>query len=217
MAIIEPVSVSISVASPVTSLPVIDVTRFGYGEASHLSVPINHHLTEFAIDEWSGRSVAVEALAMIAQAMSRLEVGDLGVVAFGQSVNYHPLGTPWTSDAGRAIMSHLTFIEERTDVAALLSSVNELFTLTDTWNLHLILSDGICHDHAALIPLLNAALAHRIIVVFVILDATVCDINHVAYTPTGIKMMRYLETFPFQFYVGASRIKNVADHPSGLY
>lgn len=153
---------------------------------------------------------ALEALATIGQALGRLEVGDLSVMAFGQHARcLHPFGgSLWTSEIGRDLLPAFTFDEEHTEVASLLDAANEMFTATlpstsaAPWNLHLILSDGICHDHASLLPLLNAALAKRIITVFVILDPSVCEISHVNYAPGGgVKMTKYLETFPFQFYV----------------
>lgn len=153
---------------------------------------------------------ALEALATIGQALGRLEVGDLSVVAFGEHVHcLHPFGSsPWTSEIGRDLLPAFTFDEEHTEVASLLDAANEMFaatlpsTLATPWSLHLILSDGICHDHASLLPRINAALAKRIITVFVILDPSVCDISHVSYAPGGgVKMTKYLETFPFQFYV----------------
>ncbi|PJF18979.1 putative midasin [Paramicrosporidium saccamoebae] len=145
--------------------------------------------------------LAVEALAMTATALSRLEAGTISVTSFGESANcLHPATAPWNTDAGRALLTNLTFKDDSTDVASLLALINEGGGGSE-WQLHVILSDGICHDHANLAQLINAGLQRRIIHVFVILDPTVSEISHVEYRAEGIKMTKYLETFPFQFYV----------------
>lgn len=146
--------------------------------------------------------LALEALATTATALTRLEAGQLCVSTFGTEVQpVHPFELPWSAESGRAVCSALTFDEERTNMTALLELVNSLATPSSEWQLHVILSDGICHDHAALSTLVNAGLAARVIHLFVVLDASVADIKHVQYTSGGIKMIQYLETFPFQFYV----------------
>ncbi len=161
-------------------------------------------------------ALALEALATIAQAMSKLEVGQLSVVGFGaEATCLHGLAQPWMGgDAAQAIIDQLRFDEEHTDVAKMLALLNDDHFVPDAraapWHLNLILSDGICHDHQALTRLINAGLEKRIINVFIILDPAVCDISHVQYAPGGaIKMTKYLETFPFQFYLVLRDLKQL--------
>jgi midasin len=63
-------------------------------------------------------ALALEALTCIARALSRLEVGDLGVVAFGAAGRgvrtLHPLGTPFTDASGPALVSSFSFSGDNT-------------------------------------------------------------------------------------------------------
>ena len=57
-------------------------------------------------------SFALEALALLAGALTRLEVGDLAVLRFGGAVGVlplHTMGTPWTPEAGAHAAASLRF------------------------------------------------------------------------------------------------------------
>ena len=54
---------------------------------------------------------AVEALVTLSKAMASLEVGEVGLLAFGGSDSVrelHALGQPWSDEAGAAALSQLT-------------------------------------------------------------------------------------------------------------
>ncbi len=77
-------------------------------------------------------ALALEALTCIARAMSRLEVGELGVLSFGASGRgvrtLHPLGAPFTDAAGPGLVSSFSFAGEHTvadaPVGALLDTLD---------------------------------------------------------------------------------------------
>jgi hypothetical protein len=82
-------------------------------------------------------ALALEALTCIARAMSRLEVGELGVLSFGTSGEkgvriLHPLGAPFTDAAGPGLVSSFTFAGEHTvadaPVGALLDTLDVQLT-----------------------------------------------------------------------------------------
>ena len=91
------------------------------------------------------------------------------------------------------------------------------------WQLNVILSDGICHQHDKIKPLLARCHSARILNIFVLLDnrpaeSSIFELSHVEYVEqgvdpltgqvkTGIKMTKYLETFPFEFYVVLRNVK----------
>ena len=57
-------------------------------------------------------SFAMEAVTLVARAMSRLEVGQLSVVSFGgagATLPLHPLDRPFTDSDGPRILSQLRF------------------------------------------------------------------------------------------------------------
>ncbi|KAH9812034.1 hypothetical protein DFH28DRAFT_1177882 [Melampsora americana] len=101
-----------------------------------------------------------------------------------------------------------------------------LSTVDEIWQLGIIVSDGICQDHDQVRALLRQATEKKIMFVFVILDSlhqhgetegvnqqsstpgasSIMSMNTVSYAlgPDGkmeLQMERYLDTFPFDYYI----------------
>ena len=85
-------------------------------------------------------------------------------------------------------------------------------TGADLWQLQLIISDGICEDHEQIQAIVRKAAESRIMVVFLIIDnrpgqSSITSMTSVNYgvDPTTqkplLKMNRYMDTFPFDYYV----------------
>jgi len=158
-----------------------------------------------------------------------LEVGELSVVGFGEEVKIaHDFGTPFTSDSGAEIFKRLTFAQSKTNVRKLLVESIELFraarmkassSASDLWQLQLIVSDGICEDHPSIRQLVRQAQEERIMIVFVVVDAgatqdkvpdaskqSIMDLQTAEFTKDHagemqLKMVKYLDTFPFGYYL----------------
>lgn len=167
--------------------------------------------------------LALKAVALVGQALHRLEAGRLAVVGFGERARVIvPFGDGLLSAAGAALVEALHFSENSTDVVRLMDTVIECFEGSAApedypWNLNILISDGICEDHEALRTRLNEAVAKRIMTIFVVLDAkpaaeSITELAKVEYEavrdehglPTGktaIRMKKYLETFPFENYI----------------
>jgi midasin (ATPase involved in ribosome maturation) len=164
--------------------------------------------------------LAYESVALISRALNQLEVGEMSVVGFGEQVRLlQPFNGTWSSDTGPYLLRELTFKQTRTDVRQLLHTTNELLQAArynsgayddDLWQLQLIISDGICDDHARLAEMVRAATERRIMTVFIVLDdkpmtQSITATNRVAYEMLDgkmtLKMTRYLDTFPFEYYV----------------
>ncbi|KAF2481603.1 hypothetical protein BDY17DRAFT_282105 [Neohortaea acidophila] len=97
----------------------------------------------------------------------------------------------------------------------------------DLWQLQLIISDGICEDHPSIRQLVRQAHEERIMIVFIIVDAprdddhkgedaaeqqrrskqSVLDLSTAEFVKDQdsgemkLKMVKYLDTFPFQYYL----------------
>ncbi|CAG8763517.1 5077_t:CDS:1, partial [Dentiscutata heterogama] len=80
----------------------------------------------------------------------------------------------------------------------------------ELWQLQLIISDGVCEDHETLKSLVRKATEAQIMVVFIIVDKksekdSIISMNHVKYKSVNglmtLSMERYLNTFPFEYYV----------------
>lgn len=108
---------------------------------------------------------------------------------------------------------------------------------TDLWQLQLIISDGICEDHEIIRQLVRNAQDQRIVIVFVIVDSgkneSILDMNQAVFEPdfseeeaqtlpgitsasgiggavaTRLKIKRYLDSFPFPYYLVVSDVKEL--------
>ncbi|KAI9596882.1 hypothetical protein BDF19DRAFT_471038 [Syncephalis fuscata] len=170
--------------------------------------------------------LAYESLALISRALGQLEVGEMAVVGFGEQVRLlQSFTSTWWADMGPQVLRSLTFKQTRTDVRQLMHTTSELLQSArydsssgsaDLWQLQLIISDGICDDHARLAELVRAASERRVMTIFIVLDDKPVDqsimaTNKVAYEMVDgkmtLKMTRYLDTFPFEYYVVLRRVE----------
>ncbi|KAJ1787001.1 hypothetical protein LPJ59_005815, partial [Coemansia sp. RSA 2399] len=178
--------------------------------------------------------LAYETLALITTALTQLEIGQLSVVSFGEQVNLlHPFDSVFDSDAGARVLSRFTFADDKTDVVQLMDASLQLFeaaeqsfsssSSSELWRLQLVVSDGVCQDHARLLQQVRAAMEQRVMVVFIVLDRSaiattaggeavdpekdsIMNTQHVSFVKgvngkMEMRVERYLDTFPFKYYV----------------
>lgn len=103
----------------------------------------------------------------------------------------------------------------------------------DLWQLQLIISDGVCEDHEGIRRLVRQSQEARIVIVFVIVDAgkgeSILDMNQAVFEPeqgsvpegisgggegtrpTKLKIKRYLDGFPFPYYLVVGNVKELPD------
>lgn len=186
--------------------------------------------------------LAYQTMALVSQALSKLEVGQISVARFGDGMEVlHPFGDAgFNARDGAKVMSAFGFEQHRTDVAKLLDSSLEYLqesrraqsssSSADLWQLEIIISDGVCQDHPRLRTLLRKAVEQRVMVVFIIVDSlsrssdttktatstpalstapssrtSILNMQSVSYKSVNgemkLEMERYLDTFPFEYYV----------------
>ncbi|KAH7103718.1 P-loop containing nucleoside triphosphate hydrolase protein [Auriculariales sp. MPI-PUGE-AT-0066] len=171
--------------------------------------------------------LAFQTLALVGRALTRLEAGDVGVARFGQSVDLlHGFDAgPFTEQAGSRVIRNFTFDQTATNVLGLMDASLRILgearerramqssTSADLWQLEIIISDGMCQSHDELRVLLRRALEQRIMVVFIVIDAlrsssvsgrqnSILTMNQVVEKGGGdFEMRRYLDSFPFEYYV----------------
>ncbi|KAH8020593.1 hypothetical protein HPB51_002542 [Rhipicephalus microplus] len=166
--------------------------------------------------------LALQSLALLAQALSFLEAGELGVVSFGEQVRIlHLLGQPWTRESGAKVAGLLNFQQTRTRVAPLLKAATELLPPgPDTARLLLIISDGrgICSEGDVANAVCRAH-SQGLLMVFVVLDSlggkdSILEIRQPEFGPSGqVKLRSYMERFPFPFYI---LLRDLASMPAVL-
>ncbi|KAH6625785.1 hypothetical protein C7974DRAFT_396719 [Boeremia exigua] len=132
----------------------------------------------------SGASnLALKTLTLVTRSLAMLEVGEVSVVGFGDSVNVaHDFDKPFTSEAGVRVFEQFGFDAAKTDVRGLVDKSLDLFAEArsqgsssageDLWQLMLVVSDGICDSHAEIQRLVRKAQDERVMIVFIIIDAT---------------------------------------------
>ncbi|KFY35146.1 hypothetical protein V494_06163 [Pseudogymnoascus sp. VKM F-4513 (FW-928)] len=188
-----------------------------------------------SMGESGSGALAFETLAMVSKSLSMLEVGEICVLGFGENVKVaHDFDTPFSADAGPRVFQNFGFEQPRTDVTKLVRESIELFraarakasnTPADLWQLELIVSDGVCDssEHEPIRRLLREAIEERIMIVFIIVDdvrnkkkgESVMDLKEAKfvkdeYTGTSnVKIERYLDTFPFQYYLVVGDVKEL--------
>ena len=174
--------------------------------------------------------LAFNSLALLAMALSRIDVGELGVLRFGEQVEEaHSLGTPFVGSSGDKLIEKFTFSQSKTDIAQLLqTSIDVLMNARETsrlrnndlWQLEIIISDGICENHAEIARLVRQALDVKIFIVFIVLDdrddaKSILQTSSVTYEKKDgklqMKMTRYLETFPFDYYIVLKHVEELPE------
>ncbi|TPX21820.1 hypothetical protein DIZ76_015784 [Coccidioides immitis] len=188
--------------------------------------------------ESASGQLAFETLALVSRSLSMLEAGDLCIVSFGNEDHIrvaHEFGKAFSSEAGCQVFQQFSFRQTGTNVKRLVQESIALFrearakrssSSGDLWQLQLIISDGICEDHDDIRRLLRQAQEERIMIVFIIVDAvkeesgSIMNLTQATFEAdeSGIaggkwKMKRYLEGFPFPYYL---TVRNVQELPSVL-
>ncbi|KAI6016225.1 hypothetical protein EDC04DRAFT_2881627 [Pisolithus marmoratus] len=132
--------------------------------------------------------LAYQTVVLVAQALGRLEAGEVGVARFGAGWElvrgFGEGARDWGSSPalGGRVLSALTFRQQRTDVAGFLEgslgvleaareAAGSRGSTKDLWQLEIIISDGICQEHERLRRALRRARSMRVLVVFIVLDA----------------------------------------------
>ncbi|KAG9127474.1 hypothetical protein FRC07_013283 [Ceratobasidium sp. 392] len=179
--------------------------------------------------------VTRQALALVSKALEKLEVGELGLARFGREVEVvHEFGAGVLR--GGAALGKFTFDQPVTDVLRLIESSLDVLRSarerssgsSDLWQLEIVISDGICQDHERLRTVLRRAEEERVMVVFVVIDAPaqngseessiVSMLQPTIKTVNGrmdIQMERYLDSFPFRYFVVLRDVEALPDVLAG--
>lgn len=177
------------------------------------------------LESGSGQ-LAFETLALVTKSLSMLEVGDVSIVNFGNEERgirvAHDFGEPFSAESGPKVFQQFSYQQTGTNVRRLIAESITLFRNArnrqgassgngaDLWQLQLIISDGICEDHETIARLVRQAQEERIMIVFIIVDAvkgnSILDLSQASFEADGmgemkLKMKKYLEGFPFNYYL----------------
>lgn len=150
---------------------------------------------------------------------------------FGEDVKVvHPFDRPFNNqETGSKVFQWFDFQQTKTDIRQLCQQSLKIFDdarasagNSELWQLQIILSDGVCEDHTTVQRLVRKAREHRIMMVFVVMDGIssqelILDMSQVSYQPDAVtgamqlKVDKYLDTFPFEYYVVVKNIKELPE------
>uniref|UniRef100_A0A8C0HJP3 Midasin n=1 Tax=Chelonoidis abingdonii TaxID=106734 RepID=A0A8C0HJP3_CHEAB len=167
------------------------------------------------------KQLAYESLAVIGNALSLLEVGQIAVCSFGETVQLlHPFHEPFSDQSGTRILRLCKFQQKKTKIAQFLESSANMFAAAqqlsqninpETAQLLLIVSDGrglFLEGKERVTAAVQAAQNANIFVIFVVLDNpnsrdSILDIKVPVFKEPGEmpEIRSYMEEFPFPFYI----------------
>ncbi|XP_048793738.1 midasin isoform X1 [Lagopus muta] len=167
------------------------------------------------------KQLAYESLAVIGNALTLLEVGQIAVCSFGETVQLlHPFHEQFSDQSGTRILRLCKFQQKKTKIAQFLESSASMFAAAqqlsqnmnpETAQLLLIVSDGrglFLEGKERVTAAVQAAQNANIFVIFVVLDNpnsrdSILDIKVPIFRGPGElpEIRSYMEEFPFPFYM----------------
>ncbi|KAL4676155.1 hypothetical protein H8959_010300 [Pygathrix nigripes] len=176
------------------------------------------------------KQLAFESLAVIGNALTLLEVGQIAVCSFGESVKLlHPFHEQFSDYSGSQILRLCKFQQKKTKIAQFLESVASMFAAAQQLSqnispeiaqLLLVVSDGrglFLEGKERVLAAVQAARNANIFVIFVVLDNpssrdSILDIKVPIFKGPGEmpEIRSYMEEFPFPYYSHSSRCKRTS-------
>ena len=190
-----------------------------------------HYQVMIAIDDSESMSLnhsgplACEAMTMIAKALSQLEVGELSILKFGETIQLvHPFDQPFSDSIGPQIISQFKFDQKGTNVQQLLDSIIHLLgqarlqsnSQTEHVQLVFIISDGRLSNKSGLGKWIREAEQKRMLIVFIIIDSpnskdSILQLETVSFAKKQIVRTLYMDDFPFPYYAILHDMNNLPD------
>ncbi|GMF26510.1 unnamed protein product [Phytophthora lilii] len=184
--------------------------------------------SESMADNHAGR-LALEALATLCKGMTQLEVGELSVVKFGQELELlHAFDTPFTDDAGSRLIGRFGFQQKKTNMVQTLDTILKLLetakqsaaassSTVEFTQIVFLISDGRFDSdgRVRIRKLIETALERQQLIVLLIVDqgaaetegtnaqqqTSILDTQSVSFEKGKVRMVPYLENYPFPYYV----------------
>ncbi|XP_066547692.1 midasin isoform X2 [Amia ocellicauda] len=168
------------------------------------------------------KQLAFESLSVIGNALTLLEVGQVSVCSFGETVQLlHPFREQFNDQSGARILRLCKFQQKKTRIAQFLETSASMFVSerqqshsssnTETAQLLLIVSDGrglFLEGKERVTAAVQAARSANVFVIFVVLDNpnsrdSILDIKVPIFGGPGEmpEIRSYMDEFPFPFYI----------------
>eukprot|EP00555_Chaetoceros_dichaeta_P012486 CAMPEP_0198271850 /NCGR_PEP_ID=MMETSP1447-20131203/50740_1 /TAXON_ID=420782 /ORGANISM="Chaetoceros dichaeta, Strain CCMP1751" /LENGTH=1221 /DNA_ID=CAMNT_0043964667 /DNA_START=40 /DNA_END=3702 /DNA_ORIENTATION=- len=162
--------------------------------------------------------MALTAMATLANGMSQLEIGELGVASFGEEMKIlHPFNMPFTSASGVELVSNFTFNDKRTRTALCVESVIAAFESqsdsSSSMQLVFIISDGRIErdSRSQLRKLVREMSEKNMLPVMIIVEGeqkedskskdSIVNMKEVTFENGRPKIKNFIEDYPFPYYM----------------
>ncbi|KAK5577473.1 hypothetical protein RB653_002414 [Dictyostelium firmibasis] len=166
---------------------------------------------------------ALEAMTMISRAMSRLEVGQLGIVRFGEDVQLvHSFDQVFSDQTGPEIITQFKFQQTKTNMVNFLSKTLQIMEMNKqsssgepAMQLVFIVSDGwSLRDPETTKKYLREASIKNVFIVFIVIDNpvnnnSILDFESISFNNGKIQRTNYMSEFPFLYYVILRSLNNI--------
>ncbi|CAI5721444.1 unnamed protein product [Hyaloperonospora brassicae] len=182
--------------------------------------------SESMADNHAGR-LALEALATLCKGMTQLEVGELAIAKFGHELELlHAFDMPFTDDAGSRVISRFGFQQKKTNMVHTLDTILQLLEMAkqaastassaaEFTQIVFLISDGRFDSdgRVRIRKLIETALERQQLIVLLVVDqgaaegvssqqqTSILDTQSVTFVKGKVRMVPYLENYPFPYYV----------------
>eukprot|EP00563_Minutocellus_polymorphus_P011097 CAMPEP_0181061420 /NCGR_PEP_ID=MMETSP1070-20121207/22512_1 /TAXON_ID=265543 /ORGANISM="Minutocellus polymorphus, Strain NH13" /LENGTH=5087 /DNA_ID=CAMNT_0023141375 /DNA_START=277 /DNA_END=15540 /DNA_ORIENTATION=+ len=163
--------------------------------------------------------MALAALSTLANGMSQLEIGELGVASFGEEMHLlHPFHKPFTSESGVHLMNNFRFDDKRTRTALCVEGAidaldNSQTGASSSLQLVFLISDGRIErdSRSKLRQLVREMTEKNILLVMIIVEGkkgeemkkkdSIVHMKEVSFENGKPKMKHFIEDYPFPYYM----------------
>lgn len=172
-------------------------------------------------------TLACEAIALMSKALSKLEVGDIGIASFGELLRVvHPLGESFSDASGAKALSQFTFSQDTTRTSVALQSIvgmlddarsmakpssSSLMSKGACMQIVFLISDGMLGsggERDAIRRWITEATQKGQLVVLVIVDkagkaadSSILNMQSIKFVGGRVVKNSYLDDYPFPYYL----------------
>lgn len=164
--------------------------------------------------------MALRALSTLANGMSQLEIGQLGVASFGEEMKLiHPFNLPFTSESGVNVVSNFSFSQQRTRTAlcveSAIAALESADSVSSSMQLVFMISDGRIErdSRSKLRRLIRQMAEENMLMVMIIVEGedshnpqsqgneSILNMKEVSFVKGKPHIKHFIEDYPFPYYL----------------
>ena len=174
--------------------------------------------------------MALRALSTLANGMSQLEIGQLGIASFGEEMKLiHPFNLPFTSESGVNVVSNFTFGQKRTRTALCVESsiaaLESVESISSSMQLVFMISDGRIErdSRSKLRRLIRQMSEENMLMVMIIVEGdegsdpsskgkeSILNMKEVSFVKGKPHIKHFIEDYPFPYYLVVNDLSSLPE------